>query len=58
MTFSGKFKFSNAIGAFNDWFTKDISFEENGTQFTARLTGLPVYDEKGKKYLQIGASSR
>ncbi len=47
-----------SIGAFNDWFTKDISFEDNGTQFTARLTGLPLYNEKEKKYLHLGMSSR
>ena len=47
-----------AVGWFNDWFVKDVSFDDNGNQFTARLTGLPIYQEKGKKFLHLGISSR
>lgn len=31
-----------AVGAFNDWFTKDLSYEESGWDLTGRVTALPL----------------
>jgi phosphate-selective porin len=46
-----------SLGAFNDWFTCDNSFEANGNQFTARLTYLPVYQEEGATLVMVAADA-
>jgi hypothetical protein len=47
-----------AVGWFNDWWVRGNSFEDNGQQFTARLTGLPVWRDDSKRYLHLALSGR
>ncbi len=39
-----------AVGVFNDWFRTDDSFENSGTDVTARFTGLAWYREGRQKF--------
>lgn len=45
-------------GWFNDWFVASGDFKAQGNQFTARLTGLPVWQDEGSRFLHLGVSLR
>jgi len=47
-----------SVGWFNDWFTQGQSFDESANDFTARVTGLPVFSQGGANYLHLGAAFR
>jgi len=47
-----------SLGAFNDWFTKDLSYDESGWDVAARVTGLPYINESGRRFLHLAASWR
>ncbi len=47
-----------ALGAYNDWFTKDLSYEDSGWDLSGRVTSLPVWSETGRRFLHLGASWR
>jgi len=45
-------------GVFNDWWTKDQSLEESGTDVSARMTGLLWDQPNAKRYFHLGLSGR
>ena len=46
-----------SAGWFNDWFANDNSFSDNGNQYTARISALPVdAGPQGDTVVQVGAS--
>jgi len=45
-------------GWFNNWWVDGQSFNESANTFTARITGLPIYDANGKRFIHIGISYR
>jgi len=47
-----------SVGWFNDWFTQGQSFDESANDFTARVTGLPIFSQGGANYLHLGAAFR
>jgi len=47
-----------AAGWFNDRFTQGQSFSESANTFAARITGLPVYEDNGKRLVHLAASVR
>jgi len=53
-----KDKISFSFGVYNDWFQNGNSFKKSGTQFSARLTGLPVESKKKKEFLHLGVAFR
>ncbi len=42
----------------NDWWIEGEPFNGSGNQFSARLTGLPVWSADGLQYLHLGVSAR
>ena len=53
-----KDKISFSFGVYNDWFQNGNSFTKSGTQFSTRLTGLPVESKKKKEFLHLGVAFR
>jgi len=53
-----KDKISFSFGVYNDWFQNGNSFKNSGTQFSTRLTGLPVESKKKKEFLHLGVAFR
>jgi len=45
-----------SAGWFNDWLTNGDSFEESGNLFAARVTGLLVDADGGRRLLHVGVS--
>jgi len=45
-------------GVFNDWWTKDQSLEESGTDVSTRMTGLLWDQPNAKRYFHLGLSGR
>jgi phosphate-selective porin OprO/OprP len=51
-------RMSWSAGWFNNWLTNDIPFDENGNEFTGRITGLPILSADGTEYLHLGFAAR
>ncbi|MEN8141174.1 MAG: porin [Thermodesulfobacteriota bacterium] len=47
-----------SLGWFNDWWHESGDFSENGNQYVARLTGLPLWLDSGARFLHLGVASR
>ncbi len=47
-----------SVGWFNDWLFTDESFSESDNQYTARITGLPVYADDGRRLIHLGLAAR
>ena len=47
-----------SIGWFNDWFVAGENFSESDNQYTARITGLPVWEDGGRKLVHLGLTAR
>jgi phosphate-selective porin OprO/OprP len=47
-----------AIGAFNDWFAKDIAYSDSGWDVAGRVTALPWMDASGRRFLHVAGSWR
>jgi phosphate-selective porin OprO and OprP len=47
-----------SVGVFNDWFVGDQSLNKNGTDVTARVTGLVWDQSDGTSFLHLGISGR
>ncbi|MXV53237.1 hypothetical protein GS399_19905 [Pedobacter sp. HMF7647] len=47
-----------AAGYFNNFITTDTTLKGGANSFTARLTGLPYYDEATKTFLHLAVSTR
>jgi phosphate-selective porin len=47
-----------SVGVFNNWFATDNSFNANGSTISARLSGLPLYNDNGRELIHLGASFR
>ena len=47
-----------AVGAFNDWFVKDLSYSDSGWDVTARVTGVPMWSREGRRFLHLGGAWR
>ncbi|MEN2402860.1 porin [Flavobacterium sp. MC2016-06] len=47
-----------AAGVFKDWLAADKSFSDSNTTFTARVTGLPKWDNDGKEFVHLGIGMR
>ena len=45
-------------GWFNNWWVDNQSFNESANTFTVRVTGLPIYEENGKRFLHVGIAYR
>jgi phosphate-selective porin OprO/OprP len=43
-----------AVGAFNDWYEKDITYSDSAWDVTARLTGVPVWSSGGRRFVHVG----
>lgn len=50
-------RMSYTVGVFNNWWETGNSFDDNGGQFTTRVTGLPHY-VSDRDYIHIGAAFR
>lgn len=51
-------RITTAVGWFNDWFTQGQNFSESANTFAFRFTALPIYEDQGKRFVHIGASTR
>jgi phosphate-selective porin OprO and OprP len=51
-------KMSWSFGWFNDWFEKNVAFDESSNQFAGRITALPIISADGTEYLHLGFSAR
>jgi hypothetical protein len=40
-----------AAGWFNDWFTQSQSFSESANIVAAHITGLPIYEDNGRRFI-------
>jgi phosphate-selective porin OprO/OprP len=47
-----------AIGAYNDWFVKDLDYDDSGWDIAGRVTTVPVWANDGKRYLHLGGGWR
>ena len=47
-----------SAGVYNDWFTTDPTWDESGTTFATRLTGLAWTSDAGRRYLHLGGAFR
>jgi phosphate-selective porin OprO/OprP len=47
-----------AVGWFNDWWVKEVSFGESGHQVTARVTAVPFWADSGRRFIHLGISGR
>lgn len=47
-----------SAGWFNDWFLDHRPFQQNGNDFAARVTGLPVMSADGARYLHLAIGAR
>lgn len=45
-------------GVYKDWFSSDKSFSKSNTTFTARVTGLPKWQNDGKQFMHMGIGVR
>lgn len=45
-------------GIYKDWFASDKSFSKSNTTFTARITGLPKWENDGKQFMHMGVGIR
>ena len=46
------------LGWYNDWFEDGGDFSGQGNQFAFRLTGLPIWRDKGAQLVHVGISAR
>lgn len=61
VSYTGTFidkKIGIQLGWYNNWFVEGGDFAGEGNQFTARLTGLPIWRDDGGQLLHIGVSAR
>jgi phosphate-selective porin OprO/OprP len=47
-----------SAGIYNDWLTTDPTWDESGTTFATRLTGLAWTSDAGRRYLHLGGAFR
>lgn len=47
-----------AVGAFNDWFTQDMSYDESGWDFASRVTALPLWSTSERRFLHLAGAWR
>ena len=47
-----------AFGAFNDWFVKDLAYDDSGWDVTGRVTAVPIWSDSGRRYLHVGGAWR
>jgi phosphate-selective porin OprO/OprP len=47
-----------SAGVFNDWWAKDLAYDESGWDVTARLTGLASWSDSGRRFLHLGTAWR
>jgi hypothetical protein len=47
-----------AIRAFNDWFVKDLDYDDSGWDVTGRVTALPVWVNDGRRFLHVAGAWR
>ena len=47
-----------SLGWYNDWWHSSEDFSDSGNQYVARLTGLPIWLDKGARFVHLGVSSR
>lgn len=56
------FFFKNRIttsgGIYKDWLSTGESFSNSNTTYTARITGLPIWNNDGKQFIHTGVSVR
>jgi phosphate-selective porin len=45
-------------GWFNDWITSGQSFDKSANTYTSRITAVPIYENKGKRFVHIGLGYR
>jgi phosphate-selective porin len=46
------------VGWYNDWLTENQDWSDAGNEFAARITWLPVWEEEGRNFVHLGASTR
>jgi phosphate-selective porin OprO/OprP len=51
-------RMSWSVGAFNDWFDADESFNESSMQYIGRITGLPYLNEDKNELIHLGLGVR
>src|SRR5262249_46390778 len=47
-----------SAGVYNDWWLEDEDFDTSGTDFSARVTYLPIWEGDGERYLHLGTAVR
>ena len=47
-----------SIGAFNDWYEKDLAYSDSEWDVDARVTGLPMWKRDGGRFLHLAGSWR
>lgn len=51
-------RLSTSAGVYKDWFASDKTFSKSNTTFTARITGLPKWNNDGKQFMHMGIGLR
>lgn len=51
-------RISASGGLYKDWISSGESFSNSNTTFTARVTGLPKWENDGKQFMHMGVSFR
>jgi len=46
------------LGWYNDWFVDTGDISDNGNQWAARITALPIWREGGDRFLHLGMATR
>jgi phosphate-selective porin len=46
------------VGWYNDWLTESEDWGDAGNDFAARITWVPVWEDEGRNFLHLGASTR
>ena len=47
-----------AVGWYNDWWITPTTWNSSGQQFSARITTLPLWNEKSHRYLHLAVAAR
>jgi phosphate-selective porin len=46
------------VGWYNDWLTENQDWGDAGNEFAARITWLPLWEDEGRTFMHLGASTR
>lgn len=47
-----------SVGAFNDWFAKDLAYDDSGWDIAGRVTTVPLWSNQGRRFLHLAGAWR